>query len=599
MSENTQLMIKCERIDNKSHFKLIFNYNADLIAKIKELPKTDRIWDGDEKVWHLSTKSLYHLISSYKRTDGLFFKFNDDDRAYFVTQIQKLKEEDEEEKQLIKDIEKKNKENLKYKDYLEKNAKSLESKVLSVLKDSNNLKLYPHQVVGTLFLDKVKNALISLEMGLGKTAIAIAHCELQNFKKVLVITPNSLKFNFFDEVEKFSFSKPHILGNKKNFFSAEEAKYIIINYDFFRNSNFNDIKNKLEKYSIIIKNFDSVVFDESHKLKNTKSNTVKNIKKILKLAKPESKVFLSGTPTPNRAFELYSVMHEIAPLEFPTKKDFYSFCGMHYNIHTGLWETDLNETKFEELFHKISPHVYRKRKDEVLKDLPDKIYQKISVEMTERQNKEYQALEENIVVDFMGQKITFEQNPLTKIIELRKYTAKVKLEVISEILETLIEQKEKVVVIDVFKEPLYNLYEKFKDVSVIHTGDQSVDERNESKRLFQDPNSEIYLFFGSAQTCNAGLTLTAASKMFILTSPYSVGDFDQIADRLHRIGQKNTVFIYVPIVTNSIDEIVFDIIESKRSEILQVIDNEVYKSNVSESFTKELLTKLKEKHINK
>lgn len=597
MENNNAFLVNCERIDKKSHFKLIFKFNPLLIAKIKDLPKTDRIWDGAEKAWHLSTKSLYSLITLYEGDKSIFFKFNVEDRAYFISQILKLKENAAEEKNIIKDIEKTNKESLKFKDYLETNAVSLEKRVLEVLRDG--LKLYPHQVVGVLFLEKVKNALISLHMGLGKTAVSIAHCELQKYKKVLVVTPNSLKFNYYDEVEKFSYSKPHILASKKNVNSLENSKYIILNYDFFRNAEFEDVKSKFEKLSVNLKDYDAIVFDESHKLKNTKNNTYKNVKKTIKLIKPISKVFLSGTPAPNKAYELYSVLHEIAPIEFATKKDFYGLCGMHYDIHTGMWETDLNTAKFEEIFHKLSPHVYRKKKDEVLKDLPDKIYQKISIEMNEQQFKDYLNVEKDVVIDFYGESLTLEQNPLTKLIKLRQFTSKLKVEQISDIIETLIEQGEKVVVVDLFKESLYSFYEKFKNVAVIHTGDQSVEERNEAKVKFQDPNSGAYLFLGSIQTCNYGLTLTAASKMFVMTLPYSVGEYDQVSDRCHRIGQKNTVFIYSPTVRDSIDEMVFDVVESKRKEIDIVIDNQKYESKVTESFASELLKKFREKHLNK
>ena len=104
------------------------------------------------------------------------------------------------------------------------------------------------------------------------------------------------------------------------------------------------------------------------------------------------------------------------------------------------------------------------------------------------------------------------------------------------------------------------------------------------------------IFVGSIQTCNYGLTLTAADKLFIMTLPYSVGEYDQVSDRLHRIGQKNVVNIYPLIYKDTIDDYVYSAIESKRSEIVKVIDNEDYTSNVQESVIAEVVAKIKKKH---
>jgi SWI/SNF-related matrix-associated actin-dependent regulator 1 of chromatin subfamily A len=92
------------------------------------------------------------------------------------------------------------------------------------------------------------------------------------------------------------------------------------------------------------------------------------------------------------------------------------------------------------------------------------------------------------------------------------------------------------------------------------------------------------------------LTLTAASKLFLMTLPYSVGEYDQVSDRLHRITQKNVVNIYPLIFPDTIDDYVYSLIESKRKEIVKVMDNEDYKSKVSESVLSDVIKIIKEKH---
>lgn len=429
------------------------------------------------------------------------------------------------------------------------------------------------------------------------TLSAILYSEMNGFEKVVVITPNSLKFNFFNEVDKFTKSNSHIVNWKKNKCSIDDAKYVIVNYDFFNPSNKEKFLTKWKKLGL--DKIDCVICDESQKLKNTKANTYKNFKSTFKKeifkGQKISKIFLSGTPAPNRAYELYTVLHEISPEDFATKKYFYEYyCGMTYDVN-GSWGyiTDTMEQRFEELYHKIAPYTHRKRKFEVLTDLPDKIYQKLILEMTEKEQEIYDQIEAGVANEFVAHP---NGNPLTIMIRLRQYLAQLKVKHVLELMENILETGEKVVIVDYFKESLYELKKQLGDIAALHTGDQTVEDRADIVKTFQEINSLIKAFLGSIQTCNYGLTLTAASILFILTLPYSVGEYDQVSDRLHRIGQKSTVNIYVFIFPDTIDEYVYSAIESKRTEIVKVIDNEDYKSNISESVLSDVIKKIKEKH---
>jgi SNF2 family DNA or RNA helicase len=182
------------------------------------------------------------------------------------------------------------------------------------------------------------------------------------------------------------------------------------------------------------------------------------------------------------------------------------------------------------------------------------------------------------------------------MLRLRQYTSHLKVKPIIELIENILETGEKVVIVDYFKEELYELKKKLGDIAGLHTGDQTVEERAEIVKQFQDPDSSMKIFLGTVQTCGYGLTLTAASKLFIITLPYSVGEYDQVADRLHRIGQKSAVNIYPLIFPDTIDDYVYSSIESKRKEIVKVMDNEDYKSKISESVLAEVIQRIKEKH---
>jgi intein/homing endonuclease len=119
------------------------------------------------------------------------------------------------------------------------------------------------------------------------TLCSIGYAEMMGFKKILVITPNSLKYNYRDEVDKFTLGKKaHILSGKpvakKNTSKIQkerdDANYLIVNYDYFNPKDFKKVQSKFNALNLGF--IECVVMDESHMIKNTSSNTYKNIKKL-------------------------------------------------------------------------------------------------------------------------------------------------------------------------------------------------------------------------------------------------------------------------------------------------------------------------------
>jgi SWI/SNF-related matrix-associated actin-dependent regulator 1 of chromatin subfamily A len=595
MSGN-RLTITCQRIGKSSKYGIFFPFDAELINKIKALPQEERKYEANYKLWKIGIKSLFEIIKSYKGATDVHFDFGStDSRKVFIDQIKKIEAAEFEKQRYLHELNKKKKWWVEFKNKLENEYKQYSDQVHSVLKP--DIHLYPHQIVASLFVNETRNALISHEMGLGKTLVAIAYTEMNHFKKVIVLTPNSLKFNFYNEVEKFSDSKAYVINWKKNKYTIAESKYIIINYDYFNPKGKEDFDRKFN--ALNIGKIDALIADECQKLKNIKSNTYKNFKRVFKddifRDGKISKVFLSGTPAPNRAHELYSVLNQISYFDFPTKKYFYEYyCGMTRDMTGGYgWTVDEQMTKFEELFHKIAPYTHRKRKFEALPDLPEKVYQKIMIELSDNDYITYNRIEAGVANDFLEHPTS---NPLTIMVRLRQYTASLKLSYLIELVDEILDSGEKVVIVDYFKDSLHDLKNHYGDIAALHTGDQTVEERADIVAKFQNPNSDLKIFLGSIQTCNYGLTLTAASKLFIITLPYSVGEYDQVADRLHRIGQLSSVNIYPVIFRETIDEYVYDLIEGKRKEIVKVIDNEDYVSDVKESVIGEVIAKIKKKH---
>ena len=526
--QTTPFLVLCERMGRKAKYKVHFQPNDQLIDRIKKLPKEQRIWNSYDFCWEITTKGLYEIIKIYKGSSKIHFEF--DDKDGFVKQIKKIDADEKEKKRLLAELEESKKRWLKFKEELDEKYEDYKEVVHRELKDGVNL--YPHQVTATMFLNAVRNGLLSHDMGTGKSLSSIAYCEMNGFEKVFVITPNSLKFNYYDEVEKFTNSKPHVVKWKHNQFSIEESKYIIVNYEYFNPS---DKKTMDKKFaSLGIDKIDCLVADESHRLKSSKSNTYKNFKRIFtkKIFRNEkvSKIFMTGTPTPNRSQELYTVLNQISPLDFPNKQFFYeNYLGMQYDPAAfGGWVKIPSMEDLESLYHKIAPFTHRKKKSEVLQDLPDKVYQKIRLEMSNKDQRIYDDIEAGVANEFINEDIN---NPLTIMLRLRQYTASLKAHVVKEFIDEILEDGEKIVIMDYFKESLNYLKSVYKDKACIHTGDYSAEDRAMMVKEFQDPNSEVKVFLGSIQTCNYGLTLTAANNIFIVSLPFSVGEFDQAVDR--------------------------------------------------------------------
>jgi SNF2 family DNA or RNA helicase len=549
---NPVFIVHCERISNRQAYYLRFSINNQLIERIKSLPEETRKWNASMMAWEITTLSLMLLIKKYKGSNKIHFDFgNDDSRNIFIKQIKKLEIAEEEKRKFIDDLKIKKEHWLKYKLELEATYIKYIEVVHKHLK--TNTILYPHQVISTMFLNVTRNLLLALDMGTGKSLISIAYVEMNAFNKVFVITPNSLKYNYYNEVEKFTNSLAYIVG-KKNTCKIEDAKYIIVNYEYFNSSDFKKVESKFNKLNI--GKIDCLISDECHRLKSTKSNTYKNFKKIFKddifNNKKISKIFMSGTPAPSKAAELYTILHQISSIDFPTKKHFYEYyCGMIYDKENGWgYVTDTMQQRFDELFHKIEPYIYRKKKSEVLKDLPEKTYQKIILEMTSKEYEIYFDLEEGVANEFLNKEI---KNPLSIMGKLREYTSHLKANNIVELIDSILECGEKFVVIDFYKNSLYELHKQYPEISALHTGDEKDEVRAEIVKDFQNDDGKIKIFLGSEGTTKEGLTLTAASKVGMLTIPWTPGALDQCTDRLARIGQKNAVNAYILVYKDSID----------------------------------------------
>lgn len=575
------------KIYNKLNYSLHFDYNKDFIELIKKLPK--REYKSDQKIWVLDSLNLYTLISNFKGRKDIFFSFPSDAiKTKFIEKVKKSIKKKEKEEIKKQELEKKNKFLIEYKKQLKENEIKFDfSKYLN-----ENFNLFKHQQVSILWGEEAKSFILNLDMGLGKTMTFIGICEIsKDVKKVLIVCPNSLKFDIANDIIKFyKDTKYYIINYSKNEYQIDESKYIITNYETF---------NRVKNYKDFIKKFkldklDCVIFDESHRLKNSSSNTYKNIQKLFSYA--DRKIFSTGTPVKSSPQEIFTQLKLINPLEFSSKTKFYEeFCGLKWNSNTRTYDFIEEDLKLNELHEKLQPYIIRFKKEDAL-DLPDKIFKKIIIDLDDKDRKEYERIEKGVYIDLMNNEISRNKSPLTILLDLRKYLSFIKLKYIQEIIERQIEEGNKVVFVDFFKETLQQLYEINKSICVLHTGDQKIEERKKSKERFLDKNDVIKLLALSSSTGKEGLTLTVSNILWLNTMEWTPADNNQIYDRINRIGQINTCFYFLPIIKNSIDENIFYLNEMKSKIVTKIIDNEEYISNFEKDLLSNIFQNLKNKY---
>jgi len=436
-------------------------------------------------------------------------------------------------------------------------------------------------------------------MGTGKTLMAILGCEMKRFKKVLVIVPNNLKLNWRNEIKTFTSSKWFILNPQKkktNIYTIEESKYIIVNYEYFRDARFNP-KIKLNKLGLNPSDIDCIVMDEAHRIKNPESNTTKNI--LSNFKNINGTLLLSGTIMPNRLEELYVITKLILPNEVKNKSYFFeNFCGKIYDKTIGLY-VDKEGFNLDDVFNKLDGIMYRVKKHDVLKDLPEMIVSKIDLELTSEQQKQYELIESG----FFGIDLTdYKENAhkLSILNKLRQFTSKIKCgSFLVDFIQNLNNVGEKVVIFDVYKAGLKELSDIVPN-SKYYSGDVSPDERQNIVDQFQDKNNtDVMNLFITLQSGNAGITLTAANYMILLNQSYVPGENLQAYSRINRIGAKNTSNIYILCLEDTIDQDVYNLNQEKIKLISKVIDNVDYIDNANRSVLDELFSKIENKYKKK
>jgi SWI/SNF-related matrix-associated actin-dependent regulator 1 of chromatin subfamily A len=227
----------------------------------------------------------------------------------------------------------------------------------------------------------------------------------------------------------------------------------------------------------------------------------------------------------------------------------------------------------------------------VLKELPPKNFITVPIKLDKDADKEYSAAA-NDLADYLRQ-YSGKQPPaiakalaaekLTQLNVLRQINALGKVNTAIELIDSIVDAGEKVLVFCSFVEPLERLRDHFGDKAVIITGKTPVEDRKEIVNQFKS-NKKVQIFLGGYKSAGVGITLTEASNFIGMDYPWNPADLQQSIDRLHRPGQKaNSVNIYQLSSIDTIDEDMKDTLDYKQGIFDQVIDGKIAKSVSSDA----------------
>ena len=436
-----------------------------------------------------------------------------------------------------------------------------------------------HQKESIQKLVENKKYILADDMGLGKTTSTIIAALETGAKKVLIICPATLKINWKREIENYS-DRTIYIAEGKNF--STEHDFVIINYDILKN--FHDPKKK-DDSQILRAGFDLVVIDEAHYIKNPQAQRTKLINDFVK--RVDRLWLLTGTPMTSRPIDYYNLLNLV---DSPVAKNWMAYVIRYcegYQFKVGarkVWNV-MGASNLEELRDRTSNMVLRRLKENVL-DLPDKIITPVYLRL---KSKKY----EEVMGDYYN---WYEKNPdesksltvqFTKLTEVRQVIANEKVLNTIELAENIIEQGKKVIIFCNFTNSLEQIVQHFGKAAVRLDGSMSKPDRQNSVDKFQN-DDKVKVFVGNIKAAGVGITLTAAEAVIMNDLSFLPSDHSQAEDRAYRYGQKNNVLVYYPIFENTIEGIIYDILNKKKQVIATVMGDVKNDVDIVEEIMKQI-----------
>lgn len=416
--------------------------------------------------------------------------------------------------------------------------------------------LWPFQNEAVAFgISRNDNWLLTLPMGSGKGTLTSVWLG-ERGRKALIICPASMKVQWQRELKKWAGFDSAILNGIYPYddidFSDVDA--YIINYEILSYW-FNKLRRKIEY----------VVVDECQKIANPEAKQTKAVIALCREAK--AKVFVSGTPARNRPRELFTVLNLIDPALFNKRYAFYNrYCDPKPG-YRGVLTYD-GATNVMELHGLLKNYMYRKTKEEILPDLPQK--NKIIYLVSADKTKSYEKAEKKLL-DSIESGTKKEQKEAIASVCLEAYY--MKKDILFEKIDEWLEENpdEKLVIFAYHTVPVNELYERYKKIAVCISGATPAGKRQEYVDEFQTGKARV--FVGQMQAAGVGLTLTAARTTVFAELWYVPADMAQAEDRTHRFtstGDFVQYFYYV--AAGTVEEKMMKMVDKKSGWMGSIMD---------------------------
>lgn len=396
--------------------------------------------------------------------------------------------------------------------------------------------LRDYQTAGVRHLISNSSCCIADDMGLGKSrqSVVAAHIAAKG-GRILIICPASLRINWEREIKMvFPDASVGMVGENR-LQELYACNWVIVNY---------------ERAGGLVRetrlSFAVMLADEAHSLKEFKSGRTRNA--FVLASRIPRRFVITGTPLLNRESELHTLLRITGhPLGSLTPKEFHkAFAG--------------SSEKRSELADALKGWMIRRRKD-VLTDLGTKSHQVRYISPAEGLG-QYQELMADMTMQAMP-----------KITKLRQCLEALKTQFLIETIESL-QAEDKAIIFCEYMTTVTAMVEAFKAAgikAVQLVGADTAKKRQKAIDAFQN-DPEVRVFIGTTMAAGVGITLTAANYVLFASMPWTPALMRQAEDRAYRLGQKRDVIVIVPIIPNTIDEAVWEILESKREKETDVVE---------------------------
>lgn len=459
-------------------------------------------------------------------------------------------------------------------------AERMPEGVASTLLDSIlKTTLHHYQKEGAFFALKAGRCLIGDDMGLGKTIQALAAAELMaelfGIRKVLIVSPTSLKHQWQSEIERFTSRTAQVIEGL-----IPQRKELYKTDSFYKLINYEQVARDCER--IRTWEPDLIILDEAQRIKNWQTQTAKAIKQL----DSTFAIVLTGTPIENRIEELHSIMEFV---------DRHHFGPLYRFVHTHR-VTDPNGKlvgyqNLENVRKSLQCVMIRRRKQEVLKQLPERVDKNFFVPLTPQQSEihsEQADIVARLVAKWKRNRFLCEADQRRLLVALatmrmvsdntwlvdHKSKFGPKVEELETLLQELVlEGGEKVVIFSQWLR-MNELVEgvlKRNEINFVHLNG-SVPSKNRKAlmtRFKEDPDCKVFL---STDAGGVGLNLQSGSVVINMDIPWNPAVLEQRIARVHRMGQKKNVRVVNFISKDSIEERILDLLRFKSSLCTGALD---------------------------